>query len=346
LGPNSWTRSKAWMQSPASASSQSQASAPMGVAASGPASQDRFVSQEAEAQSVASRMPALLIEASRIAATLIHGVHGRRRAGPGETFWQFRQYGTNDDALTIDWRRSASSDQLYVREREWEAAHTFWLWPDLSASMQFKSHLADTTKRDRALVLSLALVEVLVKAGERVGLLGLNRPTASRQATLRVAETLAANASGPILTSGVPPREPLGRYTGVILISDFLEPVENLTERIAALSANGVNGHIIQVLDPAEEALPYEGRAEFVGMSGEVRWIAERAETVREDYQQKFSAHRQAIRDAARRAMWSFTVHHTDRSATEPLLALIMRLQAMDATRAVTDSASGAPPSS
>ena len=116
-------------------------------------------------------MPALLIEAQRVAHTVTHGIHGRRRAGPGETFWQFRHFDYNDSCSGIDWRRSASSDHLFVREREWEAAHTVWLWVDLSPSMQFRSSLSKTSKESRAVVLGLALSELLARAGERVGVL-------------------------------------------------------------------------------------------------------------------------------------------------------------------------------
>ncbi len=79
---------------------------------------------ELEAHGLADRLPDLVIEAIRIASTVAHGIHGRRRAGPGETFWQFRQYQSGEGAHLVDWRRSAGSDHLYVREREWEAAHT------------------------------------------------------------------------------------------------------------------------------------------------------------------------------------------------------------------------------
>lgn len=285
-----------------------------------------FVGEQAEAQSLVARMPALMIEARRIAATIIHGVHGRRRAGPGETFWQFRTYDTADDANLIDWRRSASSDSVFIREREWEAAHTFWLWPDLSPSMVFNSHLSKVTKRDRSVVLALALTEILVKAGERVGVLGLNRPSASRAAVQKTAELLAANVDSDVLSSGVVPSATLSRFSGVLMVSDFLAPIDQTAERLARLAGAGVNGHLIQVLDPAEETLPYEGRAEFVGMSGEVRWIAERTETLRQAYQARLAAHRDALRLAARKPGWSFTVHHTDRPATEPLLALIGQL--------------------
>lgn len=297
--------------------------------------------REAEAHQLAARLPTLLLDAMRVANTIVHGMHGRRRSGPGETFWQFRQFGVNDASTLIDWRRSASSDNLYVREREWEAAHTFWLWADLSVSMDFKSHLASTTKRDRALVLLLACAEMLVYGGERVALLGLTRPTASRRATSRLLESIGLNADGPILSSGLPPAERLTRFSGTVLISDFLEPYDDIAARVRMLAGNGVSGHLIQVLDPAEEVLPYEGRAEFIGMSGDVRWLADRTETLREAYQAKLKAHRERLTALVRGFGWSFAVHHTDRSPTEPLLALIARLQAADGGKTGTGAPVG-----
>jgi uncharacterized protein (DUF58 family) len=282
---------------------------------------------ELEAHGLADRLPDLVIEANRVASTVAHGIHGRRRAGPGETFWQFRQFEGADAATLIDWRRSASSDQLYVREREWEAAHTVWLWPDLSPSMDFNSELATVTKRDRAIVLMLAAAELLVRGGERVALLGLGRPTASRKAATVIAETVLTNITSPLLTTSLPPKIRLARYSGAILISDFLDPLDTLGPRLEELAAAGVSGHLVQVMDPAEETLPYEGRAEFLGpeVAGE-RWIVDRVETMREDYIKRLAEHRDGLAEIARRLGWSLLVHHTDRPPHELLLSLIMRL--------------------
>lgn len=282
---------------------------------------------EGEAHGLVDRLPDLLVEAMRVSSTIAHGIHGRRRPGPGETFWQFRQYEQTDAAQLIDWRRSASSDHLFVREREWEAAHTFWLWANTSASMDFRSDLSATTKRDRALVLLLAASELLVRGGERVALLGLTRPSASRHAAKKLAERLGAAANLPIMQRSLPQTERLARFSGVILISDFLDPPEEIAATIETLAGNDVTGHLIQVVDPAEETLPYDGRAEFLGPDQSQRWVADRVESLREAYVAKFQAHRSAIAQHARRVGWDFTVHHTDRSATEPLLNLIVRLQ-------------------
>jgi len=286
---------------------------------------------EGEAQALYERLPDLMLESLRVANTVAHGIHGRRRAGQGETFWQFRQYQSSDPATAIDWRRSASSDTLFIREREWEASHTFWLWSDLSASMQFRSHLSSVWKRDRALVLALAASEMLVRAGERVAYLGLTPPMASRKATARIAETLAGQQDSDVVKASLPPPARLSRFSTALLFGDFLDPPEDVARRINEMAAGGVSGHMIQVLDPAEETLPYQGRVEFLSPEGSERWVADRAETLREDYQKRLAAHREAIADAARRVGWSFLVHRTDRPAAEPLLSLIMRLQGMAA---------------
>lgn len=287
----------------------------------------RVLTLEREAIALVDRMPELLMEADHIASTVAHGIHGRRRAGTGETFWQYRQYQQGEGAQLIDWRRSASSDHLFVREREWEAAHTIHLWPDLSPSMSFKSHLSPVTKRDRVLVLLLATAELLVRGGERVALLAMTQPTASRNAATRIAETIVAHGSKPPLNESRPPKAVISRFAGLILFSDFLASPEAVRERLELLAGSGISGHLVQVLDPAEETLPYEGRTEFVGSSGRERWVADRVETLRPKYKARFEAHRAAIAEIAHRFGWSFLVHHTDRPASEPLLSLMMRLE-------------------
>lgn len=300
---------------------------PQGQRTNAAADGRRVLTLEREAVSLVDRMPDLLMEADRIASTVAQGIHGRRRSGPGETFWQFRPYQPGEGAHLVDWRRSASSDHLYVREREWEAAHTLYLWPDISPSMNFRSHLSQVSKRDRVLVLMLAAAEMLVRGGERVALLAQMQPTANRNAAARIAETIVANSETPIVKKSRPPKAALGRFSGLIMFSDFLAPAVAIRERLETFAAAGASGHLIQVLDPAEETLPYQGRTEFLGPSGRERWVADRVESLRPKYQARFQAHRAEIAEIAHRFGWSFMTHHTDRPASEPLLSLLMRLQ-------------------
>lgn len=279
-----------------------------------------------QAHGLAERLPELLVAARRVSHTVAHGIHGRRRAGPGETFWQFRHFEQSDSAHEIDWRRSANSDHLFIREREWEAAHTVWLWPDLSPSMEFRSHLATVTKRDRALILMFALAELAARGGERIGLLGAARARIGRGAGERLAEEVLAVHSSESRTASLPPVARPGRFSECILFSDFLEPVEAMESRLAGLGAQGVSGHLVQILDPAEETLAYDGRTEFIGIEDNARYLANRVENLREAYCERLAAHRNALREIAGRQQWTFLVHHTDRPAEETLLALYARL--------------------
>jgi uncharacterized protein (DUF58 family) len=284
-----------------------------------------FSGEEAEAHALAARMPALLIESQRVAHTVAHGTHGRRRAGPGETFWQFRHYDQNDSVTGIDWRRSAGSDNLFVREREWEAAHTVWLWVDLSPSMRFRSPLSKTAKESRAVVLSLALAELLARGGERVGVLG-GLPFTGRAAARRVAEVLLGDTSD----ASLPPNAKLSRFSECLLFSDFLEPIGVTADRMEMIAAQGVRGHLVQVLDPAEETLPYTGRTEFASSEGRDRVIAGRAENLREQYQERLRRHRTDLVELTQRLGWSFLVHHTDRPPEEAVLVVHNRLAGLE----------------
>ena len=284
-----------------------------------------FVAEEAEAHRLAARMPALLIEAQRVAHTVTHGTHGRRRPGPGETFWQFRHFDTNDSLSGIDWRRSASSDHLFVREREWEAAHTAWLWVDLSLSMRFRSSLSQSSKEGRAVVLALALTELLSRAGERVGLFG-GLPFAGRNASRKVAEVLLNETA----ESSLPPQARLSRFSECLLFSDFLEPVDETAARLQSIAGQGIRGHLVQILDPAEETLPYAGRTEFTASEGGHRMIAGRAETLRDSYRARMNRHRIDLQEVTRRLGWSFVVHHTDRPPEEVVLAVHSQIAGLD----------------
>jgi uncharacterized protein (DUF58 family) len=275
-----------------------------------------------EAKGIADAMPDMLIEARRVANVVLAGWHGRRSPGRGETFWQFRPFVTGESADAIDWRRSARDEHLFVREMEWEAAHTLWLWPDLSSSMDFRSRLAPVSKRNRAAVLTLALAELLSAAGERIGLLGASDPIMARNGAERVAVIIPRI----IGTSSAPDTRRLRRFTDVVLFSDFLDPIAEIDAAMNSILSSGARAHLVQVIDPIEETFPYAGRTEFVDPETGARHVVSRAEQYRVDYQQRLAALREHLRTLTRRLDWTFIIHRTDRPATEPLLALHARL--------------------
>ncbi len=278
-----------------------------------------------EARSLAETMPRLMLESRRIAATVIHGLHGRKRAGPGENFWQYRRFLSGEPARRVDWRRSARDEHLYVREQEWEAAHTVWIWADRSPSMVFTSHLAQESKLDRTLVVAFSLAEVLVQAGERVGVPGLMRPTGSRNVLDKMANAIVHDVTE---RASLPPSFAPSSLAEIVVVSDFWSPMADVRKTLSQLSATGAHGHTVQIVDPAEETFPYSGRVEFIEPEGAGSITAGRAETWKNDYVARVARHRAEIRAETDKLGWSFAIHRTDRPATELLLALHARMSA------------------
>jgi uncharacterized protein (DUF58 family) len=281
------------------------------------------VAASSRARSLAASLPRLILEARRIAATVIHGLHGRRRSGAGENFWQYRRFLSGEPARRVDWRRSARDDHLYVREQEWEAAHTVWIWPDRSPSMAFASDMAAQSKLDRTLVVAFALAEILVEGGERVGLPGLMRPTASRNVIDKMAQAILHD---PAERLSLPPAFVPQSRAEVVLLSDFWSPAADFRDMLARLSGARARVHAVQIVDPAEESFPYSGRIEFLEPEGLGSVTAGRAETWRADYIARLAAHRAALRGEAGRFGASFVIHRTDRPASDVVLALHARM--------------------
>jgi uncharacterized protein (DUF58 family) len=287
------------------------------------------VSIRREATTLSARLPSLVIAARRVAQTVRHGVHGRRRAGSGETFWQFRPFLSGEPSSRVDWRRSAREERAFVREREWEAAHTVWIWFDRSASMQFGSSLAPVSKIDRAALLALAFADLCVRGGERAGLLGLTRPLATQGVVERFAEAIATDERlRGASEAALPPALPAAPRSMVLMIGDFLSEPENVGRAIQAVSAEGAIGELVMIADPIEETYPFSGNTEFLHPAGALRLLTPRAQNLREAYLARLAAHREAIRGMCARSGWGMIIHRTDGSPAEILLALRMRLSA------------------
>ena len=277
----------------------------------------------ATAETLAARLPPLLVAAERVASTVAQGVHGRRRVGTGDSFWQFRPFVTGDTGARIDWKQSAKSDRTYVRDMEWEAAQTVCLWRDASPSMAWRSARALPDKRDRADLLLLALASLLFRAGERVRLIGVEgRVFAGRGAMDGLERAL------PLDAAGVPPPAALPRHAAAVLLGDFLGPLEEIATAVRRLAEVPVRGHLVMVLDPAELALPYDGRVRFHGLEGEADAVIPRVEGVREAYAGALARQQDGLRAICEAAGFGFGVHRTDDPPEAALLALWMALSA------------------
>jgi uncharacterized protein (DUF58 family) len=271
-----------------------------------------------EAEALGAGLPPLLVDAERLAAAVSLGVHGRRKSGMGESFWQFRRYMPEDSSSAIDWRQSAKSQHLFVREREWEAAQSVWFWCDASAGMQFAS--GRTTKAERAKLLGLAMASLLVRGGERVALYGdAHAPASSRAALRRIGHALL---DGPARTEELPPDGIITKNAQFVWFSDFLSPLPAIEATLRRLAHSAVTGELVHIIDPAEEDFPFSGRMRFEDTKGALSETIGRAETVASAYRARFKAHAETVGALARRLGWSYIAHRTDRRPETALIAL------------------------
>jgi uncharacterized protein (DUF58 family) len=282
------------------------------------------------AEALGARLPPLLVAADRVASTVAQGVHGRRRVGQGDSFWQFRRFVSGDPLARIDWRQSAKSGRgapegWFIRETEWEAAQTVCLWRDASASMRWRSRQVPMEKRDRANLLLLSLASLLLRGGERVMMMQQDARSVTSRSGL---DRLAAELDTANDDTGLPPEVRLPRHGTVVLFSDFLSPLDDIRAMVGRFAAVPVTGYLLQILDPAETALPYQGRVRFRGLEKDGDALIPRVESVRDAYAERLKVQQDGLASICATAGFGFGVHRTDHPPEMALLALYQALAA------------------
>jgi len=272
------------------------------------------------AEAEAARLPPLLARAEHLAGTVLLGEHGRRRAGQGDDFWQYRPVQQGDSRRMIDWRRSARSDAQFVRQREWQIAQSVMLWVDPAASMRFSSDNGLPEKADRARLLALAMSVLLLRGGERVGMTGTALPPRRGQAQLaRLTQALTLDSEEDYASPDMAGLVPHGR---ALLISDFMGDLAGLRAALTKAADRGVRGVVYQVLDPAEEAFPYRGRTIFESMGGTLAHETLKAGDLRDRYLERLAERKAELAALCAATGWRHGLHHTGDSAQSALLWL------------------------
>lgn len=280
----------------------------------------------AESEAEAARLPALLTRAEHLAGAVLLGAHGRRRAGTGDDFWQYRPAQIGDSRRAIDHRRSAMGDVEFVREREWQIAQSVMLWIDQGASMRFASTDKIPQKVDRARVLGLALAVLLNRGGERVGLTGTALPPrAGRGQIMSLAQMLTRDDQ----TDYAPPEhKAMIPHARAVFISDFMGDLAGVRLALTKAADRGVRGVLCHVLDPSEEAFPFTGRTIFESVGGTLSHETLKANDLRDRYLQRLAERKAELAALCDLTGWRYGVHHTDSSAQAGLLWLYGALDA------------------
>tara|TARA_R100001126_G_C4878492_1_gene177595 strand:+ start:144 stop:1097 length:954 start_codon:yes stop_codon:yes gene_type:complete len=281
----------------------------------------------AAARALAAKLPQLIDESRRTAISLRSGLHGNRKVGPGSDFWQFRPYVPGDPTNQIDWRRSARSEHTFIRQTEWQASHNYWIWPVLSPSTYWASSDKLPSKAERTLIISIALADLLIRNGETVGTFDGER---TRITSAEHLEKLGhAMLASPQSIAGQATNIHPGRKHSVLILGDFLEfadQSEQSARTVRRLGQYQNDGALVQILDPAEIAPPFQGRVDLFDTDDQMIFRSENFEDLTEGYKLRAQKWRALVRDAARQNDWLYDRHVTSESASPTLLALYQHL--------------------
>ena len=268
-----------------------------------------------KAEELSNKIPSLYVKADRIANTIWEGMHNRNKDGLGDNFWQFRKYEYGDPAHLIDWKKTAKSNETFIQEKELQTLQNFVIWRDTSKSMNFRSSESIDTKLYRANLFTLALTIILSKSGENIVLNGLKTELLKGgNAVNFVSNQINEKVTDSYKSS--PNINEIKNNSDVILIGDFLNNINETEKTIKELSNRGINGIIIQILDPAERFFPYKGRINFNGLEGEQNILIGKAESVRNDYKKAIKIHIEKLEKLTTSYSWKYILDNSDQDAS------------------------------
>lgn len=263
------------------------------------------------AEEAAASLPALMAAAEKAAASVLHGEHTQRKTGAGEKFWQFREYRTGDRPQDIDWRQSAKTDQLYIRQKEWQTPQATIFWCSRVPGMDFSSAENILSKSEAAKILVLALSILITRAGDQVGLLDLPNTGRSESVLQRIGAALTETPKNSAPLPSIPTHTH-PKNTRLVQAGDFLAPLEAIERAFKNLSARNKDGLVIQVLDPAEIELPFSGRVLFEDPADKQRLLINHVPSIRDAYRQRLREHIAGVESLSRQHHWLYILHRTD----------------------------------
>ena len=236
------------------------------------------------------------------------GIHRSPYHGFSAEFTEYRQYTPDDDPRYLDWKVFARSDRFFVKKFEDETNLRCYLLTDQSRSMTYGS--LSYTKAEYSATLAATLAYFLYLQGDAVGLMTFDRqvrdylPARHRTGHLRqLMLALEKPATGEATDFNSPLKrivEIVKKRGLIVVVSDFLAPLERLDQNLSALAACGHEVLVIQVLDPAEVGFDFKDPVMFEDAeSGRILFIDPAA--ARSEYRRKLEAHRDALRGTCQR---------------------------------------------
>ena len=124
-----------------------------------------------KAREIMQKVRRIELQARRLATATLVGQYRASFRGQGLEFDDFREYQVGDEPRFIDWKVTARTNTPYVRRFHEEREQALLLAVDASASMNYASAAAQSSKLDFAALVAAVLAYSAAKNGDKVGLL-------------------------------------------------------------------------------------------------------------------------------------------------------------------------------
>ncbi len=283
-----------------------------------PSSKENISNLRHEAERLISGLSDVALHTHRTKAHILHGRHAQKKSGAGENFWQFRTYQDTDAPQNIDWRQSAKTDNVYIRQHEHQSVNRAFLWCAQGQNMDFSSAPQLKSKQVHAHLLMLSLSLLLIKSDEQIGIYGDIKTGRSERTLDKIMVKLSDKSSDDILPDIS--NFLLPSHTGFIGIGDFLSPIEAINQHIEFLAARAGSGLLIQVLDPAEiDLCTLSGRVHFEGINASETQLVNNVQAISSAYSQRIKEHNTHIHNICKHHGWHYILHRTDTPVEQTL---------------------------
>ncbi|MEI8039076.1 MAG: DUF58 domain-containing protein [Verrucomicrobiota bacterium] len=267
------------------------------------------------------------------------GRHSSALKGASVEFRDHRDYVQGDSLRHLDWKVFGRSERYYIKQFQEETSLRVQFVLDASASMAFQ-HSGLMPKFEFARQLAAAAAYLAHHQQDSIGLViyddqvrrWLPAKGGSRQVR-HFLDALATHPPGGRTDTGKALQalaEGMARRGLVLMMSDLLDDPEAVFRALAHFRRRGHDVVLVQVLDPAELDLPFDGVSDFIDME-----TGERLETdtamIRHAYREAITTAIESFRARCGALRVDFRVATTDRAPAEFLAGMLAERQRLGA---------------
>jgi len=297
------------------------------------------------------RIRSLELRARAVMEGFMKGLHRSPQHGFSAEFSEYRAYVRGDDLRFMDWKVAARSDRLYIKKFEEETNLRCQILLDASASMSYGS--GGLTKSSYAATLAATLAMFLMQQGDAVGLTMLDQtildhvPARRRSGQLHsLLMHLQRSVESPPRLNQVPRglQAALQQMPGLVrrramlvLVSDFLTPLDGLETQLGLFRAMGHELIVVQTLDAAELDFTFDKTGVYEDVESGQRLVLDPAHA-RAGYLARMQAHNDALRSLCGRQNVTYRLARTDAPLEGLLFEFLSTRQRMSSPQRVRPS--------